>query len=590
MAVLPSHDVSKDYMSPNVNITYSNQNSAFNKDFKKLVIYDLKEKSWKYISSIDEKMSVQVFLNENGDFVDYTTEYDSIENKMSQEAKMTLYLDYGRIKYDLGVKHIFKNSFYWHKQSNSFLYFDDGQWWRKNPFTNEVQEIFKDYAQNWVSIENSGLEDVPQYPITVTNDKNVLIFNSIEDIFLVNFKTNIIERITRGLENDMSNRVVGKQKLLQSSWNNASIAMVNLEKGIAIRGINKYTYVNDFNIWKNKKLIRLYKGEENIRDVISANYEYYLISQSFQRPIVIRKVDRKFDCKMMYRDSKSYKYVEEDGLKRKMIYYQTSEGLTKGALLFPKNYDPNKNYPMIVKVYDTVSEEILYYSIPDMRSKDGFNFLNYIHQGYFVLLPDINYKVGDLADSITNSVTAAVLEALKQGSIDEKAIGVVGLSFGGYEVGLLVGKTDLFKTASLGVMISDYISFSLSNTRVISQPNYQRVEYYQMRMGHSIFDDWRNYNLQSPIYYLNNVKIPILLWSGLKDDNIPPAQTRAYFLGLKRLGIKSILLEYTDEIHNILKDKNQKDLNLRMLQWMNYHLKGLPMADWMKPLNIKAPD
>ncbi|WP_317174722.1 alpha/beta hydrolase family protein [Chryseobacterium antibioticum] len=56
---------------------------------------------------------------------------------------------------------------------------------------------------------------------------------------------------------------------------------------------------------------------------------------------------------------------------------------------------------------------------------------------------------------------------------------------------------------------------------------------------------------------------PIMLWTSLKDNNVSPAQTRSYFLGLKRLGKGAVLLEYPLEGHSMIGSESSRDLNVR---------------------------
>src|SRR5690606_25129881 len=67
----------------------------------------------------------------------------------------------------------------------------------------------------------------------------------------------------------------------------------------------------------------------------------------------------------------------------------------KGTLLYPSQYESEKEYPMITWVYERKSGYIENYSPPSQFDEAGFNVMNYVLNGYFVLLPDIQYSIGN---------------------------------------------------------------------------------------------------------------------------------------------------------------------------------------------------
>ena len=105
----------------------------------------------------------------------------------------------------------------------------------------------------------------------------------------------------------------------------------------------------------------------------------------------------------------------------------------KGLLYYPTDYKKGKIYPMIVHVYQKQSHQLHYYRNPSNPVTDGYSELNFATQGYFVLMPDIDYIMGEPADSAVTCVTAAVNAVLSQVNINPKKIGLIGHSFGGFE-------------------------------------------------------------------------------------------------------------------------------------------------------------
>ena len=78
--------------------------------------------------------------------------------------------------------------------------------------------------------------------------------------------------------------------------------------------------------------------------------------------------------------------------------------------------------------------------------------------GYLVLEPDIAYKLGYPGQSALNCVLSAIQAVINQGGVDERAIGIQGHSWGGYQVAYMVTRTSRFRAAAAGAPVADMIS------------------------------------------------------------------------------------------------------------------------------------
>ena len=121
----------------------------------------------------------------------------------------------------------------------------------------------------------------------------------------------------------------------------------------------------------------------------------------------------------------------------------------EGLLYKPENYDPNKKYPMIVYFYRLHSNEIHYHYVPK-PSRSVINPTFYVSNGYFVFMPNIRYKEGYPGESAYNYVVSGTLALLNERDyLDKDKIGIQGQSWGGYQAGFIITKTDLFSAASV---------------------------------------------------------------------------------------------------------------------------------------------
>ena len=74
----------------------------------------------------------------------------------------------------------------------------------------------------------------------------------------------------------------------------------------------------------------------------------------------------------------------------------------------------------------------------------------YASNGYLVLMPDIAYTVGSPGQSALKCVLPAIQAVVDKGFVDEKAIGIQGHSWGGYQIAYMVTQTNRFKAAVAG--------------------------------------------------------------------------------------------------------------------------------------------
>ena len=61
-------------------------------------------------------------------------------------------------------------------------------------------------------------------------------------------------------------------------------------------------------------------------------------------------------------------------------------------LIKPDNFDPTKKYPMMVYIYEELSQGLHSYRAPNPGT--SINITRYVSNGYVVLQPDIVYETG----------------------------------------------------------------------------------------------------------------------------------------------------------------------------------------------------
>ncbi len=269
-------------------------------------------------------------------------------------------------------------------------------------------------------------------------------------------------------------------------------------------------------------------------------------------------------------------------LKQQVLSYTNSFGVPlKGVLYYPVNYNPAKKYPMVVYIYQIKSTASNVYSVPS-NEPTGVNRRTLLENGYFVYEPDIVFDSRGTGLSALDCVNHA-LDAIKTNpAINMTKIGLTGHSMGGYETNFIATHSDRFAAFVSGAGISDIISSYHSYDYHEQKPNHTRFETGQYEMGKSFSEDKDLYFKNNPINYVANVKAPILLWSGEKDDTVPPVNAMKFFNGLKRNELPVVALFYPKIAHDLgYNTTESKDMSKRMLEWWNYFLKDDRNAVWI---------
>src|SRR5262249_24836508 len=102
----------------------------------------------------------------------------------------------------------------------------------------------------------------------------------------------------------------------------------------------------------------------------------------------------------------------------------------------------------VVYIYEKLSEGVNRFVDP--RPSHSINTSYYASNGYLVLEPDIVYTIGYPGQSALKCVLPAIQAVVDKGFVDERAIGIQGHSWGGYQIPYMVTQTKPFRGAAPG--------------------------------------------------------------------------------------------------------------------------------------------
>jgi dipeptidyl aminopeptidase/acylaminoacyl peptidase len=263
----------------------------------------------------------------------------------------------------------------------------------------------------------------------------------------------------------------------------------------------------------------------------------------------------------------------------RLVDYTSAHGVPLQAALFlPAGYQEGQRYPTVVYIYEKLSQNLHRYTVPNETR--AFNPSVYTSRGYAVLMPDIVYEVNDPGMSAVWSVLPAVDAAVATGVVDADNVGLHGHSWGGYQTAFLVTQTDKFKSVVAGAALTDMVSMYHSVYWNSGSANQAIFESSQGRFYGSPADNYDAYIRNSPVFHVANVKSPVLLLHNEKDGAVDFNQGITYFNALREAEKDVVLLQYVGENHGLREPTNQKDYTVRMQEYFDHQLKGMPAPDW----------
>jgi dipeptidyl aminopeptidase/acylaminoacyl peptidase len=168
------------------------------------------------------------------------------------------------------------------------------------------------------------------------------------------------------------------------------------------------------------------------------------------------------------------------------------------------------------------------------------------------------------------------------GVADPNALGLHGHSWSGYETAYVVTQTDIFAAACAGAPVGNMTS-AYNGIRWESGVARQfQYEQDQSRIGGSLWEARDLYIENSPVFYADRVRTPLLLMHGDEDGAVPWYQSIEIYLSLRRFGKDCIFLQYRGEPHHPQKYPNKLDYSIKLMEYFDHYLKGAPAADWIK--------
>jgi dipeptidyl aminopeptidase/acylaminoacyl peptidase len=263
-----------------------------------------------------------------------------------------------------------------------------------------------------------------------------------------------------------------------------------------------------------------------------------------------------------------------------LIEYINADGKRLRAILTkPTNFDPTKKYPLMVYIYEELTQGLHSYGMPNVGT--SINIPRYVSNGYVMLRPDIVYTTGYPGEAAEKCVIPAVNTVVAMGFIDSKRIGIQGHSWGGYQITHLITRTTMFAAVEAGAAVSNMISAYGGirwGTGMVREFQYEKS---QSRIGGPPWDAPLQFIENSPIFWVKKIQTPYLTIHNDADDAVPWYQGIEFNTAMRRLGKEAYMFTYNGEPHGLRNRDNQKHWTVHMDEFFDHYLLGKPRPEWM---------
>lgn len=250
----------------------------------------------------------------------------------------------------------------------------------------------------------------------------------------------------------------------------------------------------------------------------------------------------------------------------RMISFKGRDGTPlRAALLLPADYQPGRRYPLMVSVYASVNQSE-YINDFGIGGGANFNYQMLAARGWAVLKPDMPVHVGTPMKDVADTVLPAVDAVIALGIADPERLAVNGQSNGGFSTLALITQANRFKAAIAESLYADTASLYLAagGKQFVLMPT-------GGGMGVRLWEDPQRYIENSPLYKLDRVTTPLMLYAGT-EDRLHVAQTDEVYSAMADLGKDVTYLRYEGETHAIITVANKIDNWNRVWEFLTRHV------------------
>jgi dipeptidyl aminopeptidase/acylaminoacyl peptidase len=272
----------------------------------------------------------------------------------------------------------------------------------------------------------------------------------------------------------------------------------------------------------------------------------------------------------------------EDMVEPALVHYPSKDGKwTISAFVYmPYNLPRNGQHPAIVLVHGG----------PTAQTVNSFNrFVQHVaNQGYIVIAPNYRGSTGygkefqqanlfDMGGGDLQDVLAAADWIKQTGYVDPKKLIVMGGSYGGYMSMMALTKAPDVWAA--GVPIVPFVNYF---TEIENEdPVLRESDIATMGDPEKNKDLYRD---RSPIFFVDQIKAPLLLLAGGNDPRCPKTEAQQVVDAIKKRNGVVDYKVYENEGHGFSRVDNQIDAYKRVSDFLKAHVPPADCSCEIKPM------
>ena len=269
---------------------------------------------------------------------------------------------------------------------------------------------------------------------------------------------------------------------------------------------------------------------------------------------------------------------ENDGWLKEVAFEKPESMTVPGAggtpiqywILKPPGFDASRKYPVVFLIHGGPQGDW-----GDAWS-NRWNPALWAAQGWVVAAPNPRGSFGfgqtfvdeisqDWAGKVMTDLNAVFDAVVKLPYVDPAKQGIAGASYGGYAVNWLIAHTNRFKVA-----FSHDGVFNLESMALSTDEHW----FVDWEFGGPPFSATarEQYAKFSPHKFAENIRTPTLVITNQQDFRAPVDQGLQLFTALRRNGVPSEALSFSEEGHWVLKPENSKYWHETVFGWIKKYL------------------
>ncbi len=264
------------------------------------------------------------------------------------------------------------------------------------------------------------------------------------------------------------------------------------------------------------------------------------------------------------------------------VKWKASDGLVNCGLVFlPPDYQAGKRYPLLVNIHGGPVGGVVLRG--EILNSTPLEYQMWASRGFVVFSPD--YRSGEVSgwgpvmkareeqnfyERDMDDVMSGIDVLIQQGIADPDRLAVVGHSNGSAITNWLITHTNRFKVAVSYEGFSDHYLVYCCGSRLGGNP------FSVWMFKGTPWEVPQNYRKNSASEFVKGVTTPTLFISTDKNRRIGKVENLAHheymYTAVKQQGVDTRLLIYRDEPHVIQRQENQRDLLMRVVEWIDGHM------------------